>query len=79
MNYRAEDIKWAEEVWEKLQKKLSVVSERVKDILPGDADETENLSTGGTTFSGGQMDSGQDCFGRCIMRPERNPIRLMQK
>ena len=51
MNYRAEDIKWAEEVWEKLQKKLSVVSERVKDILPGDADE-----------NGKFVDRGNDIF-----------------
>ena len=39
MKQREEDIKWAEEVWEKLQKKLDMVSERVKNIVPGDANE----------------------------------------
>lgn len=37
---REQDLKWAEQVWEHLQNKTEVVSERVKDIIPGDADGT---------------------------------------
>ncbi len=51
MKYRKEDIKWAEDVWEKLQKKLEIVSERVKDIIPGDADKTGKF-----------VDRGSDIF-----------------